>query len=53
MSLGLAFWILMCIWLAFGVYQHRAALPAAAGDGFLFILLVLLGWAQFGAPIRG
>ena len=53
MSLGLAFWILMLIWLALGVYTNRASLAAAGLNlGLLFILLVLLGWAEFGAPIK-
>lgn len=52
MTLGLAYWILMLIWLAFGIYQNRASLPAAGGDGLLFILLVLLGWKVFGPPIH-
>jgi hypothetical protein len=52
MTLGLAYWILMLVWLAFGVYTNRAALPAAGGDLLLFILLVLLGWKAFGPPIH-
>lgn len=52
MTLGLAYWILMLVWLAFGIYTNRAALPAAGGDLLLFILLVLLGWKEFGPPIH-
>ena len=52
MTLGLAYWILMLVWLAFGIYTNRAALPAAGGDLLLFILLVLVGWRLFGAPIH-
>lgn len=59
MSLGLIFWILMLIWLVFGLYRNYWAAPAppnpylVGGDLMLFILLLLLGWQTFGAPIRG
>jgi hypothetical protein len=54
MTLGLAYWILMLLWLAFGVWTSWPAkdLKASGGDGLLFILLVLLGWKVFGAPIQ-
>ena len=52
MTLGLAFWILMLIWLAFGIYTNRATPFNAGGDLLLFILLVLLGWKAFGPPIH-
>ena len=52
MTFGLAYWICMLIWLALGVYQHRASLPAGGGDLLLFILLVLSGWKVFGPPIH-
>lgn len=53
MSLGLAFWIGMFIWLIFGLYTNRANFRVAAPDLLLFILLVLLGWKVFGAPLHG
>jgi hypothetical protein len=55
MSLGLIFWILMLVWFVFGVYQHRANFNGFAAGGSLltFILFLILGWAAFGAPIRG
>ena len=53
MTLGLAYWILMLIWLAFGIWSTDWKQPKAAGsDGFLFILLLLLGWKVFGPPIH-
>ena len=52
MTLGLCFWVLMIVWLAFGVYTNRTALPAAGGSLLLFILLCLLGWKEFGPPIH-
>lgn len=60
MTLGLLFWILMILWLVFGVYS---AWPAATTDarGFwplggnliLFLLILLLGISSFGWPIKG
>ena len=56
MTLGLAFWILMLIWLVFGVYVGwNAGAPnhyLIGGNLLLFILLLLLGWQTFGAPIH-
>jgi hypothetical protein len=57
MTLGLLFWLLMVIWLIFGFAWNWGALPGAYGPWghslLLFILLLLLGWATFGAPLRG
>ncbi len=56
MSLGLAFWILMLVWLAFGVYANRAALGNWSGWGgslLEFLLFLLLGWHAFGPPLHG
>lgn len=54
MTLALVFWILMLLWLVTLVWWHWPANGAAfePGNGFLFILLLVLGWAVFGAPIR-
>lgn len=55
MSIGLAFWILMLIWLIFGFIQHGGHVGAYGFYGhtlLLFILLLLLGWSVFGAPIK-
>jgi hypothetical protein len=57
MSLGLLFWLLMVIWLIFGFAWNWGALPGAYGPWghslLLFVLLLLLGWATFGPPLRG
>ncbi len=58
MTLGLVYWILMLLWAVFGVFP---LFPREAGKAWypfgghllLFILLVLLGWHSFGAPIHG
>jgi hypothetical protein len=56
MTLGLAFWILMLIWLVFGVFVRVGYVGgpyAPWGDMVLwFILFVLLGWEVFGAPLH-
>jgi hypothetical protein len=57
MSIGLLFWLLMIIWLVFGFAQNWGVVPGPYGlwghSLLLFILLGLLGWAQFGAPLHG
>lgn len=52
MSLGLAFWIAMFIWLIFGVWSVWPDYKASGGNALLFLLLVLLGWQVFGPPIH-
>lgn len=57
MTLGLAFWILMLLWLVLGIYTNRAAIAGGqylplGGDLLLFVLLLLLGWKVFGQPIH-
>jgi len=58
MSLGLAFWIIILIWLLLGFYGNVAPngviqWPVLGGTLILFILLVLLGWKAFGPPLHG
>lgn len=55
MTKGLAFWVLMIIWLVFGVCWQLGLVGTFAPIGgvvLLFILFALLGWQVFGAPIR-
>jgi hypothetical protein len=56
MGLGLAYWILMLIWLVFGLLTHFGYVggPYAFGTStlLLFVLFVLLGWQTFGPPLR-
>ena len=58
MTLGLAFWILMLIWLVFGLAWHAGWFPNPnygpwGATLLLFILFLLLGWRVFGPPIQG
>jgi hypothetical protein len=55
MTLGLAYWVLMLVWLAFGAAVHFGVVGVAwagASTLLLFILFVLLGWQIFGPPLR-
>lgn len=56
MSLGLLYWILMLIWL---VATLGYAWPDAANRGsrvggglLLWVLLLIIGWQMFGAPLQ-
>jgi hypothetical protein len=57
MSLGLAFYILMLIWLVFGFAWNYGTIPGTYGPWghtiLLFVLLLLLGWQVFGPPLHG
>jgi hypothetical protein len=54
MSFGLIFWIMMFLWLIFGIWGYWNNPPWNWwGHGlFLFILFLLLGWRVFGAPVH-
>jgi hypothetical protein len=57
MPIGILFWVLMIFWLLFGLYWNRADwrggnYGVVGGDLMLFILLGLLGWRSFGAPLQ-
>jgi len=55
MNLGLAYWVLMLVWLAFGLALHLGYVSSVWG-GFnivlLFILFALVGWQVFGPPLH-
>ena len=55
MTRGLAFWILMLIWLVVGIAWHFAWIGGVAIFGVAlipFLLFALLGWQVFGPPLR-
>jgi len=56
MTLGLLFWILMLFWaLGYGYGTFRTpnlAWPVIIPNILLFVLLLILGWQSFGAPIK-
>lgn len=55
MPLPFVFWLLMLIWLVFGLWRNWpfGGSPAPFGDLLLFIVIGLLGWRVFGFPIQG
>ena len=55
MTRGLAFWVLMIIWLVVGIVWHLGVIGAYGVFGVAlipFLLFVLLGWQVYGAPLR-
>lgn len=54
MSIEVLFWIIMIVWIIFGVARGRGGPPWTTwgGDLVLFVLLFLLGWAIFGFVIH-
>lgn len=55
MTKAFLFWVLMILWLIFGiVIPHSSALVTWATGGSLleFILFALLGWQVFGKPVQ-
>jgi hypothetical protein len=56
MTLGLCFYILMLIWLVFGLLTSFGIVmghyTVAGNTILLFILFLLLGWQVFGPPLH-
>ena len=57
MTIGFIFWLLMILWLVFGIWSFRGGVaadkwPFAGGSAFMFVLLLLLGIQVFGWPIK-
>lgn len=59
MTIGMVFWLLMILWLVFGVWGRwpNASPPppfvSVAGSFLEFVLFFLLGWKVFGFVIQG
>jgi hypothetical protein len=58
MPLGVLFWVLMLLWLIFGLWSNRTDIQGGkyslvGGNLLLFILLFLLGWKAFGFIVQG
>jgi len=58
MTIGFVFWLLMILWLLFGLYWNRGDIRGGnygilGGNLLLFVLLFLLGWKVFGFIIQG
>jgi hypothetical protein len=57
MPIGILFWVLMILWFLFGLYWNREDFRGGnygvfGGNILLFVLLGLLGWKAFGAPLQ-
>lgn len=57
MTLAVLFWVLMIVWLVFGLWAGYAPgqpySPRVWGASLLtFVLLAILGWATFGGPVK-
>ena len=55
MKMGFLFWLLMLLWLLFGLWVFWPISDAwrPFGSSFLlWVLLFLLGWKVFGAPLQ-
>ena len=55
MSLAIAYWVIMLLWLVLGVWSHWPVhSPMVVGSNLvLFALLAIIGWKVFGPPIHG
>ena len=55
MSLNIAFWVIMLVWLLFGAWHlYQSANPMIIGGNLIvFVLFLILGWKVFGAPLQG
>jgi hypothetical protein len=54
MPLGLAFWILMLLWLVvvlLGLFP-TIGIPHYVNPVLLFLLFLILGWHSFGSPLK-
>lgn len=54
MSLGLAFWIVMLVWLVYHLAVRDGPINwrTHGGLGLFFLLFLLVGWGLFGTPIK-
>jgi hypothetical protein len=58
MTLALLYWVLMLLWLVFGLWSNWPApgtpvgFRPLGGTVLLFILLLVLGWQVFGTPVH-
>lgn len=56
MLLPVWFWLMMFLWLFFGVWREYTPQPTpfvrSTGVFMLFILFAILGWQVFGSPVK-
>lgn len=52
MPLGLVFWVVYLVALVLSLVQSWPFSLGSAGTILFFVLIGILGWAQFGAMVR-
>jgi hypothetical protein len=53
MSIASLFWIIIILGFVFGFVSNRASARAwLSSDLAIWVLILLLGWAVFGAPLH-
>ncbi len=56
MSTSFVFWLLMLLWLIFGLVFYWPFGVMSVGflgsNFFMFVLMCLLGWKVFGSPLK-
>lgn len=54
MPIGILFWVLMILWLLFGLIPEPQGFRywSIGGTVLLFVLLALLGWRVFGPVLQ-
>ncbi len=55
MPIGILFYVLMLLWLVFGLWWNwpvEGKYGPIGGNLLLFLLLLLLGWKVFGPPLQ-
>jgi hypothetical protein len=53
MPMGVLFWVLMILWLIFGLWVFwTAGVPVIGFNLLLFVVIGLLGWKVFGPVLQ-
>jgi hypothetical protein len=52
MPKGVLFWVLMILWLIFGIWSSWPSYYVVGGNVLLWVVIGLLGWQVFGKPVQ-
>lgn len=52
MAAGVLFWMIMILWLIFGIWRTWPDHYLVGGNILLWVLLALLGWHDFGPMLK-
>ena len=50
--MSILFWVIMLLWLVLGLWSTWPNIRAGVPNLILFLLLLILGWRVFGAPLQ-